>query len=75
MTYWMQIVKPSQMLMFVFQIICHYCNLTNIIKVAGLKEDIGLKGNEYSILLSLFTAGHVFPTPNLSAKHVLLNNM
>jgi hypothetical protein len=27
--------------------------------VAGLKEDIKLKGNEYSILLSLFTAGFV----------------
>jgi ACS family pantothenate transporter-like MFS transporter len=28
-------------------------------QVAGLKEDVGLKGNEYSILLSLFTAGNV----------------
>ncbi|KAI4664193.1 uncharacterized protein J4E79_003695 [Alternaria viburni] len=27
--------------------------------VAGLREDIGLKGNEYSILLSIFTAGSV----------------
>ncbi|KAH9865814.1 hypothetical protein J1614_009401 [Plenodomus biglobosus] len=27
--------------------------------VAGLREDIGLKGNEYSILLSMFTAGNV----------------
>ncbi|KAH6881878.1 major facilitator superfamily domain-containing protein [Alternaria rosae] len=27
--------------------------------VAGLREDIGLKGNEYSILLSIFTAGLV----------------
>jgi len=25
--------------------------------VAGLKEDLHLKGNEYSILLSVFTAG------------------
>jgi ACS family pantothenate transporter-like MFS transporter len=25
--------------------------------VAGLREDLNLKGNEYSILLSVFTAG------------------
>jgi hypothetical protein len=31
----------------------------NTPQVAGLKEDVGLKGNEYSILLSLFTAGNV----------------
>jgi hypothetical protein len=26
-------------------------------QVAGLKEDLQLKGNEYSFLLSLYTAG------------------
>jgi hypothetical protein len=26
-------------------------------KVSGLKEDLGLEGNQYSVLLSLFTAG------------------
>ena len=28
--------------------------------VAGLREDLNLKKNEYSYLLSLFTAGYVF---------------
>jgi ACS family pantothenate transporter-like MFS transporter len=32
---------------------------TNTTKVAGLKEDLGLKGNEYSFLLSIYTAGMV----------------
>jgi hypothetical protein len=29
-------------------------------QVAGLREDLKLKGNEYSILLSMFTAGYVY---------------
>jgi hypothetical protein len=32
-----------------------YSRLTD--KVSGLKEDLGLEGNQYSVLLSLFTAG------------------
>jgi ACS family pantothenate transporter-like MFS transporter len=32
------------------------CDLTAL-QVAGLREDLKLKGNEYSILLSMFTAG------------------
>jgi len=27
--------------------------------VAGLREDVNLQGNQYSILLSIFTAGSV----------------
>lgn len=32
-------------------------NLIRIEQVGGLKESLGLTGNQYSILLSMFTAG------------------
>jgi hypothetical protein len=42
--------------MYVPPLIDGITNLTAL-QVAGLREDLKLKGNEYSILLSMFTAG------------------
>jgi hypothetical protein len=53
-----QTARRSQMLMYVLpsrhQVVT--ANRTRQ-KVSGLKEDLGLEGNQYSVLLSLFTAG------------------
>lgn len=52
----LQIVKLLQMPMYVCinradHTFVHTC------KVAGMREDLNLKGNQFSILISLFTAG------------------
>lgn len=51
-----QIVKRLQ----THTLVCvHLINIvtTNLCKVAGMREDLNLKGNQFSILISLFTAG------------------
>ncbi|KAH8702753.1 major facilitator superfamily domain-containing protein [Phaeosphaeriaceae sp. PMI808] len=58
-----RLVRKLDMTIMVFCCACYFFNYLDRnafanAYVAGLKEDLNLKGNEYSILLSMFTAGN-----------------
>ena len=60
-----QIVLLSQMHMYADSMSVFRPLLTLRLQVSGLKESLRLEGNQYSILIAMFTAGYIFKQTHL----------